>query len=244
MKGLIPDTLRKILGTLVLPSRCLLCGKESGEGYPLCEPCRHSFLTERIEDLSFKSEMPDRCDRCGRPLISALKRCIECRETNALSAIDRVLPLFFYTAEAQALLTAWKVTGMRGFSAVFAECLALVLARTEGAIAVPVPPRPGKLRDRGWDQIEDIARLLESRHGIAVSRCLERRSAVQQKKLGKLARLTNMRGAIAVKEKAAVPQTAIVIDDLMTTGATLEACADALKAAGCGKVYGLTLFFD
>ena len=238
------DRLRKILGTLVLPSRCLLCGKESGEGYPLCEPCRQSFLTGRLAGLSLEGRMPDRCDRCGRPLISAIERCIECRETNALSAIDRVLPLFFYSAEAQALLTAWKVAGMRGFSAVFAECLARVLTRTEGAVAVPVPPRPGKLRDRGWDQIEDIARFLEVRHGIAVSRCLERRSAVQQKKLGRLGRLTNMRGAIAVKEKAAVPQTVIVIDDLMTTGATLEACADALKTAGCGKVYGLTLFFD
>ena len=67
---------------------------------------------------------------------------------------------------------------------------------------------------------------------------------MQQKKLGRLARHTNMRGAIAVKGTIAVPQKAIVIDDLMTTGATLEACADALKAAGCGKVYGLTLFFD
>lgn len=133
---------------------------------------------------------------------------------------------------------------MRGFSPVFAECLALVIARTQGAIVVPVPPRPGKLRDRGWDQIEDIARLLETQHNITVSRCLERRSAMQQKKLGRLARHTNMRGAIAVKGTIAVPQKAIVIDDLMTTGATLEACADALKAAGCGKVYGLTLFFD
>jgi predicted amidophosphoribosyltransferase len=238
------DSLRKILGTLVLPSRCLLCGKEAGEGYPLCEQCQRSFLTGRIGDISLEGNMPDRCDRCGRPLVSAIERCIECRETDALSAIDRVLPLFPYTAGAQALLTAWKVSGRRGFSAVFAECLAYVLARTEGAIAVPVPPRPGKLRDRGWDQIEDIAWLLEARHGIAVSRCLERRSAVQQKKLGKLARQANMRGAIAVKEKMSVPQTAFVIDDLMTTGATLDACADALKAAGCGKVCGLTLFFD
>ena len=244
MKRLVPDSLRKILGTLVLPSRCLLCGKESGEGYPLCDSCRHSFLTARLMNLSLDGDMPGRCDRCGRPLVSALERCIECRQTTALSAIDRVLPLFFYTAEAQALLTAWKVLGMRGFSAAFAECLALVLARTQGATVVPVPPRPGKLRERGWDQVEDIARLLESRHGIVVSRCLERRSAVQQKKLGKLARLTNMRGAIAVNGKIGVPKTAVVIDDLMTTGATLEACADTLKAAGCGKVCGITLFFD
>lgn len=238
------ENCRDFLGRLVLPSRCLVCGNESDCGSPLCLSCHESFLLARSASLSVQGKIPGRCDRCGRPLVSAKECCIECRESAALSSIDRIMPLFPYTAEGQSLLTSWKVMGRRGLTELFAECLALAIARTPGMAVIPVPPRPGKIRERGWDQIEDISRCLERRFGITVSRCLERRSSLQQKKLGKLARTVNMRGAMVYSGAHPAPFSAIVIDDLMTTGATLDACSDALKIAGCGKVCGLTLFFD
>jgi predicted amidophosphoribosyltransferase len=163
-----------------------------------------------------------------------------------LSFLDTVLPLFPYTSGGQELLGSWKIEGLRGlshdFAAVFADCLAS--PRFKDAILVPVPPRPGKIRDKGWDQIEELSVILARNHGITVSRCLERTSHIAQKTLDRLGRKTNLKGHIAVRKEFPVPSSAILLDDLMTTGSTLDACAEALKNAGCGKVCGLTLFFD
>lgn len=194
--------------------------------------------------LSFLGPVPGRCDRCGRPLVSASARCLECREKPILAHIDRVVPLMPYTPAARALLTAWKVEGRTALTEPFADRLARALSPGFHATVIPVPPRPGKVRERGWDQIEAIARALERRHGLSVSRCLERKAVSQQKRLGRLARAENMRGGVSFIEGKPVPEAALVIDDLMTTGSTLDACAEALKAAGCRAVCGLTLFYD
>jgi predicted amidophosphoribosyltransferase len=62
--------------------------------------------------------------------------------------------------------------------------------------------------------------------------------------LGREGRAHNLKGAIRVKSRSEIPARAIVLDDLMTTGATLNACATALREAGCAEVYGITLFYD
>ena len=145
------------------------------------------------------------------------------------------------------MLTSWKIIGMRGLSWPFAQCLSLVITSNPefaGVPIVPVPPRPGKVSEKGWDQIEDLVRILSNIYRIPVLRCLSRTVGMQQKKLGRIARLKNIRGHISVLPGMAIPERVIILDDLMTTGSTLDACAEALKIAGCGKVYGLTLFFD
>ncbi len=175
-----------------------------------------------------------------------------CRTTPNLTSIDRIIPLYSYAAEGQELLNLWKTTGVRGLSLVFAGCLSAALqaaaTHPDGSAfpvaVVPVPPRPKKMREKGWDQIEELAMLLEGFFGIRVLRALVRTSGIQQKKLGRLARYANLKGHISLKDGITVPQSVILLDDLMTTGSTLDACAEVLKAAGCGKVYGLTLFFD
>lgn len=185
-----------------------------------------------------------RCAKCGRPLVSACSLCLECREKPILNHIEGVIPLFPYGPAAQALLTAWKTEGRTALTGLFADCFARAIAERLDLTVVPVPPRPGKVLSRGWDQIEAIAGSLERRYGIHVSRCLERKTAFQQKKLGRLARAENMRGGISAIAGKRVPEAVLVIDDLMTTGSTLNACAEALKGAGCQTVRGLTLFYD
>jgi predicted amidophosphoribosyltransferase len=111
---------------------------------------------------------------------------------------------------------------------------------------VPVPPRPGKIRSGGWDQVEYLARLLErnsaSGKGLSVDRCLKRLPSISQKELGRENRRSNLRGRIIPVRQ--VPHTAVILDDVMTTGSTLDACAAALKEAGAQIVYGLCLFYD
>lgn len=213
----------------------------------MCDSCLETRFFAPARSLSAAEPDPLRCSTCGRPLISAEGECTDCRKLPIFTACDRVLPLFPYDPEARELLSLWKMAGLRTLSAVWAACAAAALAgdtRSTGAVLVPVPPRPGKIREKGWDQIEELASILEKRYGLAVCRCLERSSAAQQKRLGKTARAENIRGRIRVKPGATVPASAIVLDDLMTTGATLEACASALREAGCAPVRALTLFYD
>ncbi|MDR1024441.1 MAG: ComF family protein, partial [Treponema sp.] len=103
------------------------------------------------------------------------------------------------------------------------------------------PPRPGKIRRSGWDQVEYLARRLE-KEDLPVRRCLKRLPSKTQKKLGRQDRLQNLEGRFI--STAAPPRRALLIDDVMTTGATLEACAAALKKAGSELVYGICLFYD
>lgn len=246
MRYPFPELVRDVTSRFLEPLRCAVCGEDSRCSRPLCRRCERELLERYAKKLSFAGSAEDRCSRCGRPLISVRGLCMTCRATPLLSAIDRVLPLFPYDILGQELLTSWKIDGLRGLSWTFAGFLAEVVLRSglSGVSVVPVPPRPGKIREKGWDQIEELARMLERRYAIPVDRCLERTGGLQQKKLGRLARTANLRGYIGVRRGFVAPSAAIVLDDLMTTGSTLDACAEALKNAGCGKVYGLTLFFD
>jgi ComF family protein len=112
------------------------------------------------------------------------------------------------------------------------------------AALVPVPVHPERRRQRGYNQASLLAAALARRRGLAVVELLERRAAtVQQHRLDRAARLANLRDAIAVRAGVSlpVPPVAIVVDDILTTSATLEACASVLVAAGVGAVYGFAV---
>jgi ComF family protein len=221
------------------PSGCGLCGAaliEPGEAeYGLCASCRES-LEPPVQGAV--------CGRCGRPLISEIGRCLACRGQEDWNCASVTL-LYPYMGKYRQLLGAYKFKKNLGVGNFLARCLAERLAgRMEelpGFTLVPVPPRPGKIRKSGWDQVEYLARRLEG-EGLAVSRCLKRLPSQTQKKLGRQDRLQNLKGRFSAK--AAVPKRALIFDDVMTTGATLEACAAALREAGAEEVRGICLFFD
>jgi predicted amidophosphoribosyltransferase len=134
-----------------------------------------------------------------------------------------------------------------GIATTVATTMATTAARDTGQsirgvpVLVPVPPRPGKLRKTGWDQVEYLARLLK-REGLPVYPCLRRLPSLSQKKLSREDRLRNLRNRFVLTRPA--PPLAVLFDDVITTGATIEACAGALKDAGTEKVYGVCLFYD
>lgn len=232
------------IGFLFSPSLCLCCEKTLvHSGSPLCSSCLEKFFLLPIQHINFKSLDSQRCIKCGRPLISEHEFCTTCRTTPFLNVIDRIIPLFPYTSLGQVLLTSWKIKGCRGLSLVFAQCYVAVLKYSD-VVVVPVPPRPGKIREKGWDQMEEISVFLEKEYKIKIARILERKESFQQKKLGRIERKLNLKGKITVLQDAIIPETVILIDDLMTTGSTLDACAEALKSCGTHIVYGLTLFHD
>jgi Predicted amidophosphoribosyltransferases len=159
-------------------------------------------------------------------------------------AFDSAYPLFPYSGPFGRLLVAYKVERRRSLAPFFATALEEAIAELwPDRVIVPVPPRPGKMRRQGWDQMEEIARILE-RRGLAVERPLERRRSAEQKRLGRSGRGENARSAYALKKGAASPSSPLIIDDVMTTCATIDACARALKQGGAETVVALALAAD
>ena len=119
----------------------------------------------------------------------------------------------------------------------------------KNAVLVPVPLHPSRQRERGFNQAELLARglagsLREAGKGPRLeTRCLRRtRPTPPQTGLSLAARRENVRGVFAVDHPEVVRDLeAVLVDDVMTTGATLSACAAALKRAGATRVWALTL---
>jgi predicted amidophosphoribosyltransferase len=102
---------------------------------------------------------------------------------------------------------------------------------------VPVPPAPMRRRRRGFDAAEEIAAAVGRETGLAVSRCLRRSQARRQVGRPRAERLAHPPGVAAIRP---APGRAVLVDDVLTTGATLRACAAALRAAGAERVTALT----
>jgi ComF family protein len=227
------------------PRGCALCGASLLDAeetwYGLCRDCR----------LSLQEETGPRCSLCGRPLISEIDRCLPCRNGEERSC-DRIAVIFPYTGQYRKLLGAYKFGKNLALGHFLEEKLREGIGRLTahgppGAllppeyVLCPAPPRPGKIRKTGWDQVEYLAKLLEG-DKQPVRRCLKRLPSHSQKTLDREHRLTNLKGRFVAVKK--IPKEVILFDDVVTTGATLEACAAALKAAGAEKVYGICLFYD
>ena len=170
-------------------------------------------------------------------------KCMKCREEPVLKSTDSVLPLFSYRLWNRELMFRWKMLEERSFSPLFARLLCQVLRKSGYKVLVPVPPRKGKIREKGWDQIEELSTFLEKRYGFKVMRLLERNSSGQQKKLSREQRLESIKTAYSLKPFTGQrPKEVCLIDDVCTTGSTIESCAEILKSAGVEKVHAVTLF--
>lgn len=237
------------IGRFAVSRSCLRCG--AVQELSLCERCLSTLYldTAQREKVSLVHTPEGRCVKCGRILVSCDGLCLSCRTLDHLSGLDRALSLYPYCGFSAVIMAAWKKSQDRSIAWLFARLLADPLRELyahEGMdwAIVPVPPRPGKVGKTGWDQIDDLTRELRSRFSFPVARCLTRNSAIEQKGLGKEARAHNARGTMKAVSGFRVPSSACVIDDVMTTGSTIDSCAYALKEAGCRTVHALTLFFD
>jgi ComF family protein len=230
-----------LLGEFLFPLNCAACGgtllSEEEAWIGLCGECAESF--------PLKSEK--RCAVCGRPLISELEVCMNCRK-NAENAYDSMTLLYPYTGREQQVLKAYKFGKHRSLARFFSEKILYAMNGLRAGKAlplevpwIPVPPRAGKLKTAGWDQVELIAQTLENLYHVPVLRCLKRLASKTQKKLGKSERMTNLKGRIICSGEA--PEEAIVFDDVFTTGSTMKVCAEALKSAGSKRIHGVCLFY-
>ena len=211
--------------------------------YGLCSECRE-FLSSALWSKR-------RCEICGKHLISEKDRCLSCRsnEGNASYSgqIVQLKALFPYAGKFKTVLRAFKFGKSLGVGNFLEHCLNQALEGFDQELLknagwVPVPPRPGKLKEQGWDQIEFLAKRLERASPLPMHRCLKRLLSKSQKELNRKDREKNLTGRIICTKTP--PEIVILFDDVITTGATLNSCAAALLEAGATKVYGICLFYD
>lgn len=224
--------------------KCLCCAKPTLR-IPLCKTC-----LPHLRKFGFSKS----CVKCGRELISEIGLCSHCKESSTLQSVDGAFSLHGYQLWKKSLLFAWKLEDKRNLSVYFASIFHKKLCTLEEELGfsipvVPVPPREGKIRERGWDQIEELCFYLEHGWNVRILRLLERLSHVQQKKLDRVQRLEGISSSYRLKSErkirricASVPKAVVLADDVLTTGSTIEACARELKSLGVEKVFSITLF--
>jgi ComF family protein len=205
--------------------------------------------------------LPASCAGCGRFGTLLCERCVGAlqapgRDEDRFFAADPAVVVgddlevaiaaFAYRGPARSALLRMKYGGATRLAAPLAAAaqptLATLLALTGTAALVPVPVHAERLRTRGFNQAELLAVELGKRARLPVSPLLARRlPTLKQHRLGRAARLRNLRGAFVAEHLGEPPEVAILVDDILTTSATLEACAMVLRAGGVRQVCGFAI---
>jgi ComF family protein len=195
--------------SLVAPPLCLSCGAAAPLHQPLCREC--------LGDLRWLAfEQPA---GAGVPVWAAVS----------------------YEGPARALVRALKFRGAVSLVDAMAAQMAANAppALFEGRSLVPVPLHAARRRRRGFNQAEELARALSRRAGLRAADCLERTAGgarASQVGKGREQRLDALAGSFRLRAGAPVPLRALLVDDVVTTGSTLAACAAALALAGVREV--------
>ncbi len=213
---------------LFYPPRCPGCGRV---GALFCEACQ-----AQIEALPKPA-----CIRCGHPAATETL-CPECRQIP--SNLDRIASSAIFDHPLRDAIHDLKYNNNRSIARPLGARMAAYWLehRLSADLIVPVPLHRGRLAERGYNQAALLARVLGREVGVRVAEdTLERQRATQQQVgLGASDRRQNVAGAFAGRGDVS-GRCVVLIDDVCTTGSTLEACATALRASGTAGVWAFTL---
>lgn len=211
---------------------CCVCGGNFG---PICLDCQAKYFHPEL----------GRCYSCGKLISPETTHCRDCRENKGPKSLARVWAWGHYSGDWKKFIWELKFKAQpRRLGEIGYPLSQWVLSRlppVDGIVAVPI--HPNRLAERGFNQAEVIASSLHWELKLPILKGLERRVATApQVQLSRRERLHNLEDAFAIEE----PQNFLglnvwLIDDVTTTGATLEACAKVLIENGVRKVYGLCL---
>ena len=207
---------------LLLPPACAGCGSAAG---PWCTDCAASLRPASVAG--------DRFLRADPGIVVG-------------DDLELAVAAFAYEDRLRKALARLKYGAMPRMAqplaiAAAAPCRALGELIGQAAL-VPIPVHAERLRDRGYNQAALLAGALGRVTGLPVAELLVRqRPTEKQHRLNRAARLRNLEGAFAIAPGQKAPEAVLLVDDILTTSATLEACARVLRAAGCTRVAGFAI---
>ncbi len=213
---------------LLFPLECLGCRKD---GDVLCRSCL-AGVRRLVQPF---------CRLCAHP--GQASQCGNCRESPL--DVDAIRAPFLFNGAIQEAVHELKYRNLRAAAPRLGGILGefLTSSRIPGDVMVPVPLHPSRMRQRGYNQSQLLAREVSKVTGIELNKGLlarVRNTPPQIGMAGREERRRNIEGSF--EAKSGLNGTAvIVIDDVVTTGSTISACASALKSAGAASVWGLVL---
>ncbi len=236
----LPGCLRqagKELLNILYPRRCPICEKLLFRDEALiCRSCARSLPFAR-EPL---------CVCCGKPVGSDEQLlCPDCEIHPHIYNEGRAV--FLYEKGVRASINRLKFFNRREYVPFYSLCLSMLLHEKNmywhAQCLAPIPMHPKKRAQRGFDQAALLATGLSRISGLPVLNDLlvRKRYTASSKKLGRTARRKNLRGVFCVRQGLQVPESVILIDDIYTTGATMDEAALALRRAGVKRIYFLTV---
>jgi ComF family protein len=216
----------------LLPVRCPECGllSDNFSVNPFCLRCWN-----KLRNIPPKR----RCLGCGRPVEEAHgRRCINCLKSQQF--LDGVFVYGEYEGVLKRVIHVIKFDAVRRLAKKLGDLLTHPEIPPVDCI-VPVPLSRERLLKRGFNQSLWIGRGLSEKQGIPLNNYLliKTRETTPQSLLSGKERLRNPRGAFAVVKEKDIPERVLLIDDVITTGATLNECAKVLKSSGVKYVYAL-----
>ena len=222
------------------PKVCPICqeplGRDrNGECYTVCVDCREGLVD--ITDMH--------CLKCGKELLTEGEYCHDCQTRNHI--YTQGVAVFRYTQGMKQSIYRYKYKNKREYAAFYGKEMYRVskdLLRLWNIDAiVPVPLHESKQRMRGYNQAELMARELSAYTGIPMvsNMLLRARKTTPMKELDDKQRVKNLKNAFIISQNIVNYRKVLLVDDIYTTGATMDACAKCLKAHGVSDVYFVCL---
>lgn len=226
--------------TLIYPERCVFCDSVvgAGDGF-VCARCRREV----------KTAGGGVCLKCGRAFPEgdeytvSRERCPDCERR--MHSFDRGRSLYVYDRRVAKSIYRLKYGGRRRYALYYgrklAECFGDQLTAWGASALVPVPIHPERLRKRGYNQAELIAGELSRITGVPMRTDLVARvkNTRPQKLLGAAQRDRNLKSAFKLCQFDVKLDSVVLVDDIYTTGSTVDEISALLKEAGAGRVYFL-----
>lgn len=220
---------------LLFPTRCPVCDR-------IVKPFGEKICLECLPKL--RTVTPPWCMKCGKKIQGDEELCMDCRGRKHM--FDRARTLYEYGTAAPSLYR-FKYKGRQEYADFYGEEMGKYLGefirRVSPDVLVPVPLHRKKLKSRGYNQAACLARALGKSLNLPVDEKLVKRirNTEPMKRLNPTERQNNLKKAFKIGRNDVKLKITIVIDDIYTTGSTIDAVAKALKEAGMLKVYFLTL---
>lgn len=220
---------------ILYPKVCPLCEKILEPKETICMSCRRKlpWIGEHM------------CLKCGKRVEEEEEYCYDCRQRE--HSFDQGIGVFAYSPEMKDSIYRFKYGNKREYARFYAEAILQKyrhkIESWEADAIIPVPLHKSREKSRGYNQAELLARPISSATGIPVytNYLCRVKKTVPQKELNDIERQNNLKNAFKITGNDVKLKKIVLVDDIYTTGATMDNIAKVLKNSGVDEVYGISI---